>query len=176
MKVDLKDIEKWLNKTQSLVLKYLSQNEDKQTPVIKYRPPQELKESMDVSLGKPLAEEELWKALERILDNSVRTTHPLFLNQLFGGLRPEAITAEWISTVLNPTMATYEIAPYMTILEKEVARKLSNLMGLKLGEGIMVTGGSNANLVGLLCARQFKVPDIKKPPRGWPFSIGIQEE
>jgi len=36
MKVDLKDIEKWLNKTQSLVLKYLAQNVDKQTPVIKY--------------------------------------------------------------------------------------------------------------------------------------------
>jgi glutamate/tyrosine decarboxylase-like PLP-dependent enzyme len=177
MKVDLKDIEKWLNKTQSLVLKYLAQNVDKQTPVIKYQPPQELKETMDVSLGKPLADEELWKALEKILDKSVRTSHPLFLNQLFGGIRPEAITAEWISTVLNPTMATYEIAPYMTILEKEVARKLSNLMGLKLGEGIMVTGGSNANLVGLLCARQFKVPDIKKRGyQGKKYTVYVSSE
>jgi len=74
-------------------------------------------------------------------------------------------------------MATYEIAPYMTILEKEVARKLSNLMGLKLGEGIMVTGGSNANLVGLLCARQFKVPDIKKRGyQGKKYTVYVSSE
>ncbi len=162
MKNDQKTLSAWLSKTQALMAQYLASNELHETPVVKYSPPLELKESLDFSLGAPVNEESLWQAVEKVLDKSVRTTHPLFLNQLFGGLQPESISAEWISTILNPTMATFEIAPMMTILEKEVARKLSNLMGLKLGEGIMVTGGSNANLVGLLCARQFKVPDVKK--------------
>lgn len=177
MKNDAKELEKWLNKTQTLLVNYLAQNEKPETPVIKYRPPLELRESMDFSLGKPLAEEALWGAVETVLDKSVRTTHPLFLNQLFGGLQPESISGEWIATLLNPTMATFEIAPMMTILEKEVARKLSNMMGLKLGEGIMVTGGSNANLVGLLCARQFKVPDVKKRGyQGKKYTVYVSSE
>ncbi len=162
MKIDHILIDKWLKKTLSHISDYLKQNNNLETPVVKYSPPLELKEALDASLGRPMTEDALWAEVEKILDKSVRTTHPLFLNQLFGGLQPESISAEWMSTILNPTMATFEIAPMMTILEKEVARKLSNLMGLKLGEGIMVTGGSNANLVGLLCARQFKVPDVKK--------------
>jgi len=129
------------------------------------------------SLGKAENYESLSQLIDLILDKSVRTTHPMFLNQLFGGVTEEALSGEWLTALLNPTMATYEIAPVMTILEKEVARKLCNLFGLKLGEGIMVTGGSNANLVGLLCARQFKVPDIKK--RGYQskkYTIYVSEE
>ena len=177
MKNNGKELEKWMIKTQTLLINYLAQNENQETPVVKYRPPLELRESMDFSLGKPVVEDAIWGAVETILDKSVRTTHPLFLNQLFGGLHPESISGEWIATLLNPTMATFEIAPMMTILEKEVARKLSNMMGLKLGEGIMVTGGSNANLVGLLCARQFKVPDVKKRGyQGKKYTVYVSSE
>jgi predicted RNA-binding protein with RPS1 domain len=136
MKNNGKELEKWMIKTQSLLINYLAQNENQETPVVKYRPPLELRESMDFSLGKPVVEDAIWGAVETILDKSVRTTHPLFLNQLFGGLHPESISGEWIATILNPTMATFEIAPMMTILEKEVARKLSNMMGLKLGDSV----------------------------------------
>ena len=177
MKIDHSTLASWLKKTELLVSRYLAQNESLETPVVKYSPPLELKETLDFSLGTPVNEDALWQAVEKVLDKSVRTTHPLFLNQLFGGLQPESISAEWLSTILNPTMATFEIAPMMTILEKEVARKLSNLMGLKLGEGIMVTGGSNANLVGLLCARQFKVPDVKKRGyQGKKYTIYVSTE
>ena len=177
MKNDHSTLASWLKKTEILVARYLAQNESLETPVVKYSPPLELKEALDFSLGTPLNEDSLWQAVEKVLDKSVRTTHPLFLNQLFGGLQPESISAEWLSTILNPTMATFEIAPMMTILEKEVARKLSNLMGLKLGEGIMVTGGSNANIVGLLCARQFKVPDVKKRGyQGKKYTIYVSTE
>jgi glutamate/tyrosine decarboxylase-like PLP-dependent enzyme len=171
------NIEKWLTKTQILLGQYLQQNGDPDSKVVRYSPPLELKEVIDFSLGSPQPEEVIWDYIKVVLEKSVRTTHPLFLNQLFGGYHPEAISAEWISTVLNPTMATFEVAPLMTILEKEVSRKLSNLMGLKLGEGIMVTGGSNANLVGLLCARQFKVPDVKKRGyQGKKYTVYISSE
>lgn len=153
---------RWQEKMNDLVFKYLTQNHHPNQKVVNYLPPLELRDAVDVALGKPHSEDECWELVEKVLDKSVRTTHPLFLNQLFGGYQPEAVTAEWLTTLLNPTMATYEVAPLMTIIEKELSRKLSNLIGFKLGEGIMVTGGSNANLVGLLCARQFKVPDVKK--------------
>lgn len=153
---------RWKEKTSEHLFKYLTQNHSPEQLVVNYQPPLELRDSVDVGLGRSHSEDECWSLIEKVLEKSVRTTHPLFLNQLFGGYQPEAVTAEWLATLLNPTMATYEIAPLMTIIEKELARKLSNMVGFKLGDGIMVTGGSNANLVGLMCARQFKVPDVKK--------------
>ncbi len=49
MKNDHSTLATWLEKTQSLVLKYLAQNESKETPVVKYSPPLELKETLDFS-------------------------------------------------------------------------------------------------------------------------------
>jgi len=167
----------WLEDITSKTIRYLEQNTQEKTLVVKYSPPFDLREMANFSVGKAESYENLGQLIDLILDKSVRTTHPMFLNQLFGGVTEEALSAEWLTALLNPTMATFEIAPVMTILEKEVARKLCNLFGLKLGEGIMVTGGSNANLVGLLCARQFKVPDIKK--RGYQskkYTIYVSEE
>lgn len=154
-------LQRWLDRTATFLKKYLAANENSSTKVVEYSPALKLRDARDIALGETHSDEATWELLEEIVGKSVRTTHPLFLNQLFGGIQPESMSAEFISTVLNPTMATFEVAPYLTILEKELVKKLSSLVGFKLGEGIMVTGGSNANLVGLLCARQFKVPDIK---------------
>lgn len=162
MNNDHSALDSWLKKTYEFSSEYLKKDHEKNTPVVNYLEPMKLKDAVNVSLGKSHTEEECWSLIEKIIHQSVRTTHPLFLNQLFGGVHPEALAGEWLASLLNPTMATFEIAPMMTIIEKELIRKLCNKIGFKLGEGIMVTGGSNANLVGLLCARQFKVPDVKK--------------
>jgi len=153
-------LHKWIDTTTETLKDYLAENET--GPVVKYLAPLCLKESFKLSLGKSLSFDECWILLKEILDKSVRTSHPMFMNQLFGGIQPEALSAEILATALNPTMATFEVAPVMTLIEKELVRKICDIIGFKLGEGIMVTGGSNANLVGLLCARQFKIPDIKK--------------
>jgi sulfinoalanine decarboxylase len=108
---------RWQEKMNDLVFKYLTQNHRENQPVVNYLPPLELRDSVDVALGKSHSEDECWSLVEKVLDKSVRTTHPLFLNQLFGGYQPEAVTAEWLTTLLNPTMATYEVAPLMTIIE-----------------------------------------------------------
>lgn len=155
-------MERWLTRTFTFLKTYFQENQQAQTKVVNYLPPLQLRDSIDYSLGKAHTEDESWALLEQVVNKSVRTSHPMFMNQLFGGIHPEALTSEILAAVLNPTMATFEVAPALTLIEKELSRKLCDLIGFKLGEGIMVTGGSNANLVGLLCARQFKVPDIKK--------------
>lgn len=171
------EVQRWLEKTLTFVKDYLAQNNLPDTKVVDYTPALELREMLDLNLGLVRSEEEIWQQLQKIAGKSVRTTHPLFMNQLFGGLTPEALSAEIISTVLNPTMATFEVAPALTLIEKELVRKISNLVGFKLGEGIMVTGGSNANLLGLLCARQHKVPDVKKIGlQGKRYSVYVSSE
>lgn len=106
--------------------------------------------------------EEIHKELTTILESSVRTTHPLFLNQLLGGFNVAAWTGEVASSLLNPTMATFEIAPILTLIEKKIVKELLTLMGFEGGEGIMVTGGSNSNLLSVLCARSHYNPAIRQ--------------
>jgi glutamate/tyrosine decarboxylase-like PLP-dependent enzyme len=151
---------------QTLINSLLNPNELRAGPVLKNFSPHELQKKFDAGLdslgNEELSTEKFWQVIQEISDLSAKSSHPLFLNQLFGGFQNEAIVGDILISLLNTTMATYEVAPLMTLLEKEVVKNLTSLFGFKLGEGIMVTGGSNANLVGMLCARQFKIPDVKK--------------
>jgi glutamate/tyrosine decarboxylase-like PLP-dependent enzyme len=120
-----------------------------------------LKKILPLLSENPISDDELVEELQTILDHSVRTIHPLFLNQLFGGIDFASWSGEIASTLLNPTMATFEIAPILTVIEKRLVKELLTLMGFENGEGIMVTGGSNSNLVAMLCARTDYNPGIR---------------
>lgn len=130
--------------------------------VVKVSRPEKLKNVIPALSEKGVSSKEIVDELKVILDNSVQTIHPLFLNQLFGGFDESAWAGEIASTLLNPTMATYEIAPVLTIIEKRVVNELLEMMGFERGEGIMVTGGSNSNLLAMLCARTEYSPSIRQ--------------
>ncbi len=59
-------------------------------------------------------------------------------------------------------MYTFEIAPVATVIENEMISTMSKLIGYEAGEGTFTTGGSNGNLMGLLCARDRTIPDAQK--------------
>ncbi len=122
----------------------------------------EIRKKIDLTLGESHGAEEILSDLKKYLQLSTNTLSPKFMNQLFSGLRTEAIAGDWASSLSNATMATYEVAPVATLMEHELIRKMLALIGWKTGEGIMVTGGSNANLVGLLVARNTLFPESKK--------------
>ncbi|HXH31093.1 MAG TPA: aminotransferase class V-fold PLP-dependent enzyme [Bacteriovoracaceae bacterium] len=130
--------------------------------LVKVKKPTELGEEIPQLQKHGVSDAQLVQELTEILDQSVNTTHPLFLNQLFGGLDPAAWAGEITSTLLNPTMATYEIAPALTIIEKRLVAELLKIINIPEGEGIMVTGGSNSNLLAMLCARTHFNPSIRQ--------------
>lgn len=129
--------------------------------VIKVSRREKLKQIIPSISSDGVSREHLIAELKSILDHSVKTIHPLFLNQLFGGFDEAAWAGEVASTLLNPTMATFEVAPALTVIEKRVVSELLELMGFERGEGIMVTGGSNSNLLAMLCARTEYSPSIR---------------
>jgi glutamate/tyrosine decarboxylase-like PLP-dependent enzyme len=96
---------------------------------------------------------ELFKRIEDYLKYAVHTQNPRFNNQLFAGISEPAFYGEVITSLLNTSMATYEISPMASLIEKELCRKLNSIVGYAGDEGIMVTGGSNANMLALHCAR-----------------------
>eukprot|EP00986_Skeletonema_menzelii_P016557 scaffold15038_cov149-Skeletonema_menzelii.AAC.1 len=104
--------------------------------------------------------------LSLIQKYSVNTSHPYFFNQLFGSLDPIALAAEIVALSVNTSVYTYETAPVFTLLEREVMGQIGKLVfgndeeqkgdgtgGDFIGEGLMIPGGSLANLTAMHAAR-----------------------
>lgn len=144
-----------------LTLKNYIQQSATSEAVVKFSRPEKLKQIIPSLSPNGVEPKMIVEELKTILDHSVSTIHPLFLNQLFGGFDEASWAGEVASTLLNPTMATYEIAPALTVIEKRVVNELLEMMGFDRGEGIMVTGGSNSNLLAMLCARTEYSPSIR---------------
>lgn len=153
--------EKFLNDVFLTLKKYL-QETGSDDLVVHHQTLNELKSKVPDLQKKSISHEEMISEIEDILKYSVNTGHPLFMNQLQGGFNVMAWIGEVVSTLLNPTMATFEIAPFLTIIEKRLVSELLKVIGFAQGEGIMVTGGSNSNLVALLCARTDYNPSIRQ--------------
>lgn len=152
--------EKLINDVFLTLKKYIFESQS-HSQVVQVESAQTLKTLLPELKSEGLSSEELVKEVQSILDQSVRTIHPLFLNQLFGGFDAAAWMGEVTSSLLNPTMATFEIAPVLTVIEKRLIKELIERMGFEGGEGIMVTGGSNSNLLAMLCARTDFSPGIR---------------
>jgi glutamate/tyrosine decarboxylase-like PLP-dependent enzyme len=146
----------------SMIEHYLDENADARTPVVDYLEVRDLRDRFDFSLdGSGVALDDLLPVLESCLRFSVRTGHPQFLNQLYAGFSLAGFLGDMLASAVNTSMYTYEVAPVATLMEMELVRKLNSLVGFDRGEGIFCSGGSNANLLGVLCARDRAFPASK---------------
>jgi glutamate/tyrosine decarboxylase-like PLP-dependent enzyme len=122
----------------------------------------ELQALIDVSLGQQGAEpEQIEQAIDDYLKYSPNTSRPEFFKLLYSGLNQEALLGDWIASLCNSTMHTYQVGPVATLMELELIRRCNALIGFDEGEGVMVAGGSQANLIGMMLARQRAVPKLK---------------
>ncbi len=101
----------------------------------------------------PVGDEALLRAVDAVIQGSVRTLHPRFFNQNFAGADPIAVVGDWLGAALNTTMSTYEAAPVFTLVERALLGRLAALAGWPEHDGTMTPGGSMANLYGLHLAR-----------------------
>ena len=158
----MKDTQTTLNKAVTLILQYLENNWHPETKVVNYQTADVLKNKLDLTLpDEGVTLEELLPVVESYLQHSVRTGSTQFFNLLFSGYNIPGILAEMVTTATNTTMHTYDVAPVATLMEIELMKNLNRLVGFNQGEGLMVTGGSNANLVGMLCGRHQVLPEAK---------------
>ena len=91
------------------------------------------------------------ESMESFLDNSVLSGHRHFFNQLYGELQVPALAAEFIATLNNSSMATYEMSPVATLIEKKIIEKFSSMIwpsgkSTEVPDGLLVLGGSYANM------------------------------
>ncbi len=144
------------------ITNYLSNHELSKT-VVKYKTPTDLSQIINFEIGQEgVTEKEFNHLIDLYLDNAVKTGNKQFLNQLYSGFNLPAFIGEMVTVLTNTSMYTYEVAPVATRIESEMIRLMNTYTGYTKGDGIFLTGGSNANMVAMFSARNKKLPHIRK--------------
>ncbi len=139
---------------------YLHDNEDNTLPVVKHRLPADLNKEIEFSIAqKGVTEQEFLGLMDKYLEFSVRTGNKQFLNQLYQGFNFPAFIGEVFTVLANTSMYTYEVAPVATMIETGMIRLMNSYAGYADGDGIFLSGGSNANLVAMFSARNRIFPE-----------------
>ncbi|MEQ9094803.1 MAG: pyridoxal-dependent decarboxylase [Phycisphaerales bacterium] len=151
-----------LHAAADLAAEYLRRSDDPDTPVTLNPPPSAIHQRVPLKLDGPaVAVDELMEQARDLMELSVRTGSANFSNQLFSGFDPVAIVGEWLTAVMNASMYTYEVAPAMTLVEREVIARMGRAAGWTGCEGLFTPGGSLSNLMAMLMARQRALPKVK---------------
>lgn len=150
---DLDDLGRMLDAARDLVVRFLDGLEDR--PVFPGLTPDEVAARFDEPLpraGRPLAE--VLDRIERdVVTASTLNVHPRFLSNVMSGGSHVGIVAGMLVAALNVNGGKWRVAPAHTDMEQRVVRWLGELVGYPAGGGLLVSGGSSANLHGLAAAR-----------------------
>ncbi len=144
------------------IFKALRQDEI-DNPLAESIEPEELLKQLDLSLGdEPMADDAFNANLKELVLKTPKTASSRFYNQLFAGRKSRAILGELLAAVLNNSMYTYKVGGPQVCIEKEIIQQISALVGYGEGSGgTFPTGGSMANFMGLLMARDHFAPDVR---------------
>src|SRR3954454_6712444 len=92
--------------------------------------------------------------IQAILDHSIQLHHPSYMGHQVCPPFPSAILGDLLISTLNQSTAVWEMSPIGTVIEQELLRWLADRAGYPAESlGTAVSGGSAANLTGLLAAR-----------------------
>ncbi|XP_064091180.1 cysteine sulfinic acid decarboxylase-like [Macrobrachium nipponense] len=135
---------------------------DRRQKVVDFKLPAELESLLDLTIrreGHPLKEAD--SLVGDVVSHSVKTQHPYFFNQLYGGIGEEALAGAWLVEALNTNQYTFEVAPVFIVVERYVIGELISLFGWGAGDGIFAPGGSISNMYAMAVARYRQNPEVK---------------
>ena len=138
-------------------------NDELENPIANAITTSELISEFDLELkSSPAIPEDFKNELKKLVLNTPKSSSKLFFNQLFGGRHSKAILGDLLAVMLNNSMATYKIAGPQVAVEKEIIKQVNKLIGYPEGcGGTFPTGGSMANFMSLVMARDKKDAEIK---------------
>jgi glutamate/tyrosine decarboxylase-like PLP-dependent enzyme len=138
---------------------YIENSDHNDGAVVKYINPNDLKNAVNFPItDKGEGLEGLIDYAKQYFQHSVNTGNKQFLNQLYQGFNLPAFLGDIVAIASNTSMYTYEVAPMATHIENELIRLMNSYTGYTNGDGIFVTGGSNANLIAMFSARNRLLP------------------
>jgi L-2,4-diaminobutyrate decarboxylase len=104
--------------------------------------------------------EDVWREVwDRVVGGAIHLAHPMYMGHQVAPPLPHAVLADALASLLNQSLAVREMSPSGTPVEAQVIRWLCEAVGYPAGaDGTLVSGGSAANLTGLLAAREARFP------------------
>lgn len=98
---------------------------------------------------------DLSSLMARVLAQSNQLHHPRYVGHQVTSPLPVAALCELAAALLNNSMATYEMGPASTAMERNLVKWLGAQLGWDSScDGVLTSGGSAGNLTALLAARQ----------------------
>jgi len=120
-------------------------------PVLGWQTPETLRELARIGAAAP---NDPLESIGQLLDYSLQLHHPSYMGHQVCPPFPLAVLGDLVISTLNQSTAVWEMSPFATMIEKEVVGWLNAQIGFQSGAaGTMVSGGSAANLTGLMAAR-----------------------
>ena len=126
----------------------------------------QLSQIVDFSLGTEGAKlADLKRAAGQYLDYQPDTAQVDFFKLLYSGRNNPALLGDWVTSLSNANMHTYQMSPVATLMEQELINQWNRLVGFtsvaNMGDGVMVSGGSQANLIAMMMARHQVCPELR---------------
>jgi glutamate/tyrosine decarboxylase-like PLP-dependent enzyme len=88
--------------------------------------------------------------------NATRSAGPRFFHFVMGGGTPAAVGADWLASALDQVAYNWVSSPFAAHLEQVSVSWLKELFGLPAAwSGVIATGATAGNLVGLAAARRW---------------------
>ncbi len=108
--------------------------------------------------GRPA--DEVWNDVwDRVVPDAIHLAHPMYMGHQVAPPLPHAVLADALASVLNQSLAVWEMSPTGTPVEQQVMAWMKELAGYPVdADGTLVSGGSVANLTGMLAAREAVFP------------------
>ena len=154
-----KDLSDFLDNLVERIVHYVEASHSNKHKTVNFLPASSREKVTDLSL--PLdghGSQAILDDLDEFLKQCVKTNRPEFMNPLWGGLNVAGFAGEVVAALTNQSMYTYELSPIATLIEKAVIERMMEIVGFGEGFGTLTTGGSNGNMLGMLCARQYADP------------------
>lgn len=110
------------------------------------------------------ARDVLERAVAALLPHSVYNGHPRFFGYITAAPAPAGMLADFLAAALNPNMGAWGLSPMASEIEAQAVRWVAELVGFPAGgDGIFVSGGNVANMLGFWAARTARAGwDVRK--------------
>jgi aromatic-L-amino-acid decarboxylase len=131
-------------------------------PVTPNHSPSTIREAFDLNGSLPNegtdASMLLADTARRLFDNSLLNAHPRFFGYITAPPAPIGILGDFLASALNANVGSCTLAPAATEIEAQTVRWIAELIGFPSGGGLLVSGGTLANVVCFIAARAAAAP------------------
>src|SRR5512139_3419583 len=97
--------------------------------------------------------------LHLLRENAVRSDHPRYFGLFNPPSLPASVAGDLIAAAINPQLAVHSHAPAAALVERRIIDHFGHsIWGRETTPGTFTSGGSEANMTGLICALSRALP------------------